>query len=148
MLKGFKEEVKVSVAIAPAAGVAATTDIEGAILDMANFEMAVAIVTFGTITGSAVTHIQWEHGDDPALSDAANVAGSKVTIADDDDEKTFVIELRKPRKRYARLLVDRATQNAVVASATYLQLSPRNVPVTHGTGVAAARLVSPATGTP
>lgn len=147
-MKAFKEEVKASIAIAPAAGVAATTDIEGAIVDMANFEILVAVVTFGAITGGAVTHIQWEHGDAANLSDAADVAGSKVVIADDDDEKTFILELRKPRKRYVRLKVDRGTQNAVVASATYLQAAPRNVPVTQGTNVSVARTISPATGTP
>lgn len=141
---------KVSIAIAPAAGVAATTDIEGAVLDMQGFEGVLMVVTFGAITGSAVTSIKAQQGALANMSDAADLLGTGQTIADDDDEQTFYIDLFRPQERYVRLYVDRGTQNAVVASATYIQYgiqSARKAPVTHGTNVSGETHISPAEGT-
>jgi len=142
------KEGKISIAITSAAGVAATTDINGATLDMLGFERVLMIVSFGVITGSAVTSIKVQQGAASDLSDAADLVGTGQTIADSDDEKTFYIDLIKPRERYVRLVVDRGTQNAVVASATYIQYAAtRKAPTTHGTGVAGETHVSPAEGT-
>ena len=73
--------------------------------------------------------------------------GTGQTIADTDDEKVFYIDLYKPRERYVRLVVDRGTQNAVVASAEYEQYGARNEPVTHGSNVSGETHISPAEGT-
>lgn len=141
---------KVSIAIAPASGVAGTTDIEGVTLDMQGFEGVLMVVAFGAITGSAVTSIKAQQGAESDLSDAADLVGTGQTVADDDDEQVFYIDVFRPMKRYVRLYVDRATQNAVVASAIYIQYgiqSARKAPVTHGTGVSGELHVSPAEGT-
>jgi len=107
----MSKNVKISDAILPSAGVAATTDIEGAVLDMAGFESVLMMVVFGEITGSAVTSIKAQQGDESDLSDATDLEGTGQTIADDDDNETFYIDLVKPTKRYVRLYVDRGTQN-------------------------------------
>lgn len=141
---------KISIAITPTEGVAGTADINGAILDMQGFEGVLMAVTFGAITGSAVTSIKAQQGAASNLSDAADLAGTAQTIADDDDDQTFYIDLFRPTERYVRLVVDRGTQNAVVASATYIQYgiqSARKAPVTHGTNVSGELHVSPAEGT-
>ena len=52
------ERIKFTRAIAPSAGVAGTTTLNGATLDMANFEGVVAEVTFGVITAGALTTIK------------------------------------------------------------------------------------------
>ena len=46
-----------------------------------------------------------------------------------------------------RLVVDRGTQNAVVASANYIQYNARKQPTSHGTGVTGETHVSPGEGT-
>ena len=138
---------KITQAIAPAAGVAATTDINGATLDMSGFEGVLCIVTFGTITATAVTSIKAQQGADSGLSDAADLAGTAQVVADNDDEKVFYIDLFSPRERYVRVVVDRGTANAVVASAEYIQYGPRKAETTHATGVAGETHVSPAEGT-
>lgn len=143
----LSKNTKLSIAIAPAAGVAATTDIDGATLDMANWEGVLMAVTFGVITGSAVTSILAQQDSASGMGTAADLLGTGQTIADDDDEKTFYIDLYRPRERYVRLVVDRATQNAVVASATYIQYGKRKGPSTHGTDVSGELHVSPAEGT-
>jgi len=138
---------KISQAIAPAAGVAATTDINGATLDMQGFEGALIIVTFGAITATAVTSIKAQQGQQSDLSDAADLLGSAQAIADRDDEKVFYIDVHKPRERYVRVVVDRGTANAVVASAEYIQYGPHKAPTIHGANVAGETHISPAEGT-
>ncbi len=80
------------------------------------------------------------------MSGAQDLLGSSQTIADTDDNKTFYIDLHRPLKRYVRLVVLRATQNATVG-ALYQQYGFRKPPVTHGTNVAGETLLSPAQGT-
>ncbi len=140
-------ELKLSVAITPTDGAAGTTDIEGVTLDMQGFEGVLMMATFGAITGSAVTSIKAQQGAASDLSDAADLAGTGQTIADDDDDQTFYIDLVNPQERYVRLYVDRGTQNAVVASATYIQYRARKAPVTHGSGVSGELHVAPSEGT-
>lgn len=143
----LSKNTKISTAITPTAGAAGTTDINGSILDMQNFDGVLATVRMGAITASAVTSIKMQQGDESDLSDAADLEGTGQSIADDDDDETFYIDLFKPTKRYVRLVVDRGTANAVVAAANYIQYGPRKAPTSHGTGVSGETHVSPDEGT-
>jgi hypothetical protein len=146
--KELLKSVKVSQAITPTAGAAAATDIEGTVIDMAGFEGVLAIVTFGAIAANAVTGIKMQQGTDATVTDAADILGTSQTVADDDDGQIFCIDLFKPRERYVRLYVDRATQNAVVASAEYIQYGARTEPVTSAsTTVNVESHIAPAEGT-
>jgi hypothetical protein len=144
----FGSDVRVSSAIAPAAGVAGLTLLNGSILDMAGFRALAVLVTFGPIVGTAVTSIKLQQGNDSGLSDAADVAGTNQTIADADDEKTFFIDASRLSKRYVRLVVSRGTANATIANALYLQYDARRLPVTHGANVAGESFSVPLEGTP
>lgn len=144
----MSEEVKITQAITPANGVAAHTDIEGVILDMQGYDGVLTVVTFGSITGNAVTSIKVQQDTAVGGGTMADLEGTGQTIADDDDEKAFYIDLVKPEERYVRLYVDRATQDAVVASATYFQYKARALPVSaHGTDVAGEAHNTPDEGT-
>jgi hypothetical protein len=138
---------KISSAVTPAAGVAATTDIEGTILDMSGYNGVLMVVRMGAITGSAVTSIKAQQDSAAAMGGAADLLGTSQTIADDDDNEIFYIDLYKPTERYVRLYVDRGTQNAVVASAEYIQYEPISAPVTQPTGTSGEFHASPAEGT-
>ena len=138
---------KTTIAITPANGVAATSDINGVTLDMQGFEGVKVFVTFGVITSGAATSIKMQQDSASGMGTAQDLLGTSQTIADDDDEKTFYIDLVKPEKRYVRVVVPRATQNAVIASATYEQYRARKVPTTHGTNVSGETHISPIEGT-
>jgi len=129
---------------------AGTTEIDGAVIDMQGFEGVQFAVSFGTITSGAVTSIKLQHGDAANLSDAADLAGTAMTVADTDDNKMFVIDCYRPLKRYVRCVVLRATQNAVVDGISATQYSARVKPCTNdSTTVASTKtVVSPAAGTP
>lgn len=143
----LSKDVKITQAITPTAGAAGTSDINGATLDMSGFEGVLMIVTFGAITAGAVTSIKAQQGSAADMSDAADLAGTAQAIADTDDDKVFYIDLYRPEKRYVRLVVDRGTQNAVVASAEYIQYGARSEPTSHGSGVSGETHVSPSEGT-
>jgi len=143
----LNKNVKISQAITVTAGAAGTSDINGTTLDMSGFDGVLMVVTFGAITGSAVTSIKAQQGAASNLSDAADLSGTAQTVADTDDEKTFYIDLYKPTERYVRLVVDRGTQNAVVASAEYIQYGAKVAPTTHGSNVSGETHISPAEGT-
>lgn len=143
----LSKQGKLSIAITPTDGAAGTADINGAIIDMQGFESVLMIVTFGAITATAVTSIKAQQGAAANLSDAADLEGTAQAVADDDDDKTFYIEITRPRERYVRLVVDRGTANAVVASATYIQHGAAKQPVSHGANVSGETHISPAEGT-
>ncbi len=141
------KDAVITIAVTHLSGVAGTTDVTGVTLDMQGFEAVLVIVNFGVITAAAVTSIKMQQDAAAGMGGAADLLGTAQVIADDDDEKTFYIDLIKPVERYVRLIVDRATQNAVVGGATYIQYRARKSPVAHGTNVAGETHVSPIEGT-
>jgi hypothetical protein len=48
------------------------------------------------------------------LSDAADLAGSGVTVSDADDNKLVIQDIVRPNERYLRVAFDRGTQNAAI----------------------------------
>jgi len=147
MENNISKNVKITPAIVPSDGVAGAAILYGETIDMANFESVLMIVTFGVITSAAVTSIKAQSGAASNLSDVADLEGTGQTVADDDDDATFYIDLVKPQERYVRLAVPRATQNAVVSSATYIKYNPRVKPTTHDTAVSGELHVEPDEGT-
>lgn len=143
--KELLKQLKATQAITPTAGAAAATDIEGATLDMANFEGVLVEVTFGAITANAVTGIVMQQSDDSGMAAPETLAAPAFVVADDDDGQVFLLDLFKPTKRYVRVHVDRATQNAVVAGATYYQYGARTQPKSSASEtVNVATAISPA----
>lgn len=145
---GLVDKVKISTAVTPTAGAAGTSDITGTTLDMSGYEGVLVVVRMGAITATAVTSIKMQSGAASDMSDAADLLGTAQTIADNDDDETFYIDLVKPRERYVRLIVDRGTANAVVSGANYIQYgSKTQSTAAHGSGVSGEQHVSPAEGT-
>ena len=128
-----------------AAGTTVLTPASG--IDMQGFETVVFLVSFGAITASAVTSIEVHQSADDSTYNA--LLGSNVVVADDDDNKVFYIEVNKPVDRYLKLIVNRATQNAVLDGIVAIQGGPRVAPVTHdSTTIGGGEFnVSPAEGT-
>lgn len=141
------KNTKVSSAVTPAAGVAGTSAIEGTALDMSGYEGVLVVVRMGAITSGAATSIKMQQDAASTMTSAADLAGTSQTIADDDDNEIFVIDLYRPTERYVRLYVSRGSQNAVVASAEYIQYGPKAAPVTQSSGTNGETHVSPAEGT-
>jgi len=143
--KSFLEGNKITQVITPTAGAAGTTDINGTGVDMKDYDEVSFLVTFGTITGSAVTSVHAEQSaDDSTYND---LEGTNQTVADTDDGDTFVVDIIKPTDRYVRVVVDRATQNAVVANGLAVQSRAKALVVSQASTVNSETFVSPDEGT-
>jgi hypothetical protein len=94
-------------------GVAAgTTDQTSTVIDTQGFDGVLLIGAWGTITGSAVTSMRAQlSSDDSSYSD---MASSDQTVADTDDNKVTLLDVYRPTKRYIKVVMKRATQNAVI----------------------------------
>jgi hypothetical protein len=133
--------------ITPTAGVAGTSAINGSIIDLSSAAGALFLVRMGVITAGAATSIKIQHGAASDLSDAADVLGTSQTIADDDDGEIFYVDFSRPTKRYARLVVSRATQNAVVASAEVIVYGAAVAPTAQPAGTNGETHVAKQSGT-
>lgn len=140
----LSRNAKISNALDHAEG---TADRNGAIVDMAGFDSLMIVVKFGDIAAGAATSIKAQQGAAAAMGDAADLAGSKQTVADDDDNKIFYIDIHRPEERYLRLVVDKDASNNTEEMAWYVQYNAKDKPVTHGATVAGEFHLSPAEGT-
>lgn len=102
---------------------------------------------FGAITAGAATSVKAQGSDNN--SDWSDLTGTSITVADDEDDTAFVIDLSNPIHRYARMVVLRATQNAVLEAAVARMYGPGTAPTTQGATVSGSEThVAPAVGTP
>ncbi len=138
--------IRVVQATTVTAGAAGTTAVNGATVDLSGVEEVMVIVPFGAITAGAVTSIRWQEG--ATTSPTTDVAGTNITVLDTEDDTVKVLRIVKPRSRYGRVVISRATQNAVVGAALYILTGRREVPTTDGAGVLGELHISPAPGTP
>jgi len=128
------QRCKITNAITIAEGATASTDVEGAVIDMNGFAGVCAIVLVGPITTGAATHINLVQSDVVAMTSPDDLTGTKQTILDTNDNTTFIIDALRPQKQFIQLHCDRATQAATVA-AIYIQYGATNLPVTQPTGI-------------
>jgi hypothetical protein len=142
----LSEDMEITVAITAATGVAGTTDIEGAEVDMTGFQGCIMMVRMGAITSGAVTSLKAQQDTATGMGSAADLEGSGITVAADDDNKYFAIDIVNPKETFLRVYVDRATQNAVVEHAWYIQYRAGQRPTTTGLEEL-IKLNSPAEGT-
>lgn len=109
------------------AGAAGTSAITSSAVDMAGYLGCLFIVTFGAIVTNAVTSFKLQQSDDDAAADDyTDLTGTSQTVADDKDDKTFIIDVRAPQKRYLKLVVSRATQNATVGTVVAIPYGKKN----------------------
>jgi len=129
------------------AAAAATTDVTSSSVDMQGFDSVTFYVSMGAIVAGAVTSVHAEQSADD--SSFADLEGTNITIADDDDNQVVILEIEQPSDRYVRVIVDRATQNATVDSIVAIQTKANKEPVTHDatTVVGAEYHLNPSEGT-
>lgn len=128
MIKSLSKETKVTRVSNAAA--AATTDVTSSAIDMKNFEGCMFIVSMGAITAGAVTSAYVTQCDTSG-GEYTELDGTSLTIADDDDNQVFLLDVKFPAERYLKCVVDRATQDAVVDGIVAIQYGAKVKPTTH-----------------
>ena len=127
---------------------AGATAQDGTAVDMQNWEGVLFVALFGTLTATQVTSIKAQQSTAKA-SGFSDLEDTKVgPLADDDGNKALVLDVKRPRERYVRLVVSRATANAGIDGVIAIQYGPRKAPATHDSTVASSEAhTSPAEGT-
>ncbi len=125
-----------------------SADRTGAIIDMLGYESVLMIVKTAAIAAGGTNSIKAQQGALPAMGDAADLAGTKVDIAADDDNQIFYLDIVRPQERYVRLYVDKDGANNMAESAIYIQYDARFRPVVNNVAdlVTGELHVSPAEG--
>ena len=146
MLNALKETKVTRILNAVAAG---QTVQPSAIVDMKNFDGVVFIALFGSITTGAVTSLKAQQGQESDMSDAADLEGSKVDIDDDRGNDCLVLDIFRPRERYLKAVISRATQDSVIDGVLAIQYKASYMPTTQdAASIAGSKfLLSPAEGT-
>ena len=105
------------------------SDRNGETMDMQHAEGVLMIVKFATIAGGATTTVKAQSGAESGMGDAADLESTGISVADDDDNQIFIIDLYRPQERYVRLVVDKDGSNATAESAVYVKYGVRKAPV-------------------
>lgn len=132
---------------AVAAGTSAQTS---SAVDMTGYEGCLFIASFGALTATQVTSIKAQQSSDDGSSDAyADLTGTLVgPLADADGNKLLVLDVYRPRDRYLKCIVNRATANAVIDGVIAIRYGARVQPTVQGSTVAFIEThASPAEGT-
>lgn len=109
---------------------AGATNVNSDVVDTSGFEGVRFTIGFGPITAGAVTSIKVQQGAVLNMSDAADLIGTGITVADTDDNKVAISDVFRPEERYVRLATLRATQNSVIDFVIVELYGARVVPVT------------------
>lgn len=123
-------------------------NVNGSILDMQGFESVQFILLGGTITDGLLS-IKAQDGNDPALADAADLAGTLTTLQNADDNKAAVLDVVKPVKRYIRPVIVRGgATGAVIDGVIAIQYAARVEPVLNDAATVGASktVISPVDG--
>lgn len=98
---------------AVAAGTSTITPSAG--IDCQGFNHCRFIVLWGAIVSGGAQSAKVQQSSDDGSSDAyADLTGTSVTVADDDDNQLTIIDINNPAERYLKCIVLRATQNSTV----------------------------------
>lgn len=144
-MKTIRHDCKVVEAAAYASG---TADVKAPLagVDTKGYDTIEFVVHLGVIAAGAVTTAKLQQSDDTTDGNFADIAGSAVSIAADDDGEFKVLTIHKPRERYVRLYLDKDATNAVGASVTAFLHDAESSPVGQAT-VGGVLLVEPVEGT-
>ncbi len=143
-----QKDQEAQLVVTPTAGAAGTSDITSAEVDMQNFESVEFLVPVGAVVAAGVQSIKAQQDVVTGMAGAADLLGTNIAIADDDDNTLFRLEIIKPLERFVRIVIPRATQNATIGGVIAMKSGPKNKPITEHTLVTTAEShVSPIEGT-
>jgi len=99
----------------------------GEAIDMSGYQGCLIIVKMAAIEATAVTSIKAQTDATSAFGSAQDIEDSSMSIAADDDNQIFILDVRNPPERYLRVYLTRGTA-AAACSAIYVQYGPDSMP--------------------
>lgn len=117
-------------------------------VDCQGFDSALFVVKFGDIAAGATTSIKLQQSSDDGSSDSfADIKGSAQSVAADDDNQIFYVDVQNVGEQFLKLVVDKDASNNTEEMAWALLYDAGNRPTSHPTGVQGETHVRPAEGT-
>lgn len=110
------------------ASAAGITEVNGAAVDMAGWGGGVFIVHIGAVVAGGVQSLSADQGSTSSPTDA--LKGSKVVIADNEDNNIFLLDIFRPTKQWLRPTINKATQNSTVEAILAIRYRGIAAPVT------------------
>lgn len=158
LLNRFSDDIRIVPILTYASG---TSDRTSAVIDTKGYDGFFIAVHYTAIAAGAVLDHYLQHADaasnSTTLTSGADVAGTSLTVAEDQDNTVKYIDVKSPVKRFYQLVINNDATNATAQSAVaYLYRNSSQAPVTHATGsgtsegsaaVAGEQFVSPISGT-
>lgn len=123
---GTNKVVRVSNAVA-----AGTSDSNSDGVDCAGFNSVTFLGLLGAIVSGGAQSIKVQGSDDN--STFSDLEGTAYTVADTDDNKVAAVEIIRPKNRYNRLVIKRATQNTTIDGVVAILSNAQVLPVTPST---------------
>ncbi len=105
-------------------------DRNGEVFDTQGFDGVMIVTKFGDIAAGAVTTFKAQQGEQADLSDGVDLAGTGISVAADDDNQIFVLDIYRPLERYIRGVVDKDGVNATEEMMFYIGYKARKLPTT------------------
>jgi hypothetical protein len=134
-MRQFSSAVRMVPILSYASG---TADRTSTVIDTKGFDAFCVVTHLAAIAAGAVTNIYLQHADaatdNNTLTSGADVVGTSITVADDDDNELKYIDVRKTTKRYYQLVVNKDATNAVAESAAVYLYGAHELPVTQAEG--------------
>lgn len=100
----------------------------GAVCDMQGYDGVIMICLLATIAAGAVSSLKAQQDTAVGMGTAADLLGTGIAIADDDDDQIVAIDLYRPRERYVRAVVVKDASNACAETVLYLRYKGRKLP--------------------
>lgn len=116
----LSKQTKIVQAITVAAGASGATDVSGSVIDMQGYDGIMFLAQWALITAGGAQSLKVQQDSAVGMGAAADLAGTGITVADNDDNKTFFIDIWRPRERFVRLVALRATQVSVLSAIAIL----------------------------
>lgn len=138
------EENALRLAVAGAAS--GGTDVNGAAFDMAGYDGVYIFCTIATF--NAGNFLKAQQGEQANLSDAADLAGSKLAAVA--NGQVVCLDVNRPRERYVRGVVVRGGANTATGDMYYVGYKASQQPVLNliTNVLLSKQLASPTEGTP
>lgn len=99
-------------------------------VDVSGYGGACFVVKFATIAASAVVTINVQEHDVTSTGQE-DITGATLTVADDDDNQTFILNVKNPRKKFLTLELDKDGSNASAEVALAILYNGDNMPITN-----------------
>ena len=122
------DSIKIMTALDYASGTASRN---GAEFDMAGYDGVIAIVKLATLAGSAAGDIHMEQSPVTGMGGSADLEGTAIAIADDDNDQIMAIDLYRPLEQFVRVVVTKNGAQAQAESAIYIGYKARKETVTN-----------------